>query len=268
MTRKHICALAVAFLMSVAGICAAQNPIAHIKETPGMAAIFRSWGFIGDSLCSGEMQKVEDGDMKYIDMYEYSWGYHIARICGVEGFNYAYGGQTAKGWLTRPGPRTWEGASKTPKQAYIIALGCNDAGLCRNGKLKCGSLETDVYRSDCSKNADTYAGHMAAIIQKLQSVQPNAKIFVVTMPREDGPADEINNKFNDVIRGLPHMFGNVYLIDLYRYAPVYNDEFRAKYFLYGHLSAAGYLYTAYMLLTYIDWIVTNKPEEFKDVPFI
>ena len=50
-----------------------ENPLQTINNTPGLCAIFRTWGFIGDSLCSGEMEsRDENGKLGHHDMYEYS----------------------------------------------------------------------------------------------------------------------------------------------------------------------------------------------------
>lgn len=251
-----------------------ENPIAVIKETPGMTAIFRNWGFIGDSLCSGEMECYAPGAEKvsYKDMYEYSWGMQLARLCGAEGYCYSQGGQTAKGWIERVNQRTWAKARLEPRQAYIIALGVNDFGRYKKGALEKGDLATDVNMEDYNKNADTFAGQMAGIIQRVQSIQKDAKIFVVTRPRQKDRAKGEENDyeiFNEIVRGLAVMFKNVYVIDLYKYAWDYGtDEHKENYKLNGHLSAAGYLQTAYMFCTYIDWIIRNNPEDFKDVPLI
>lgn len=247
-----------------------ENPIGVIKETPGMTAIFRSWGFIGDSLCSGEMECYAPGadHVSYNDMYDYSWGMQLARLCGADGYCYSQGGQTAKGWIETENQRTWAEACHTPKQAYIIALGVNDFYAYEHGTLQMGDLATDVDMEDYSRNADTFAGQMAGIIQRVKSIQEEAKIFVATRPRgEEG--DFSYECFNDIIRSLADMFSNVYVIDLYRYACDYDtEEFVQSNKLNGHLSAAGYLQTAYMFCTYIDWIIRHNPEDFKNVPLI
>ena len=242
-----------------------ENPLATIHENPGLTAIFRSWGFIGDSLCSGEMEYSRQDDSSkpgYIDMYEYSWGQFICRACGAEEYNYSYGGQTAKGWIERPGPRTWEGARHTPRQAYIIALGCND----EHQNIEIGHIQTDVDTVDYVNNAPTYIGYMAGIIQRLQSIQPRAKIFVVTQPKVTGK--ERLTLYNRVLRDLPSWFHNVYLIDLEKYAPVYDDAFKSRYYHGNHLNPQGYLLTANMFMTYIDWIMRKYSQEFLEVQFI
>ena len=59
---------------------------------------------------------------------------------------------------------------------------------------------------------------------------------------------------------------NVYLIDLFTYLPSgYNVD---GYMLNGHLSTMGYAYTAYVINTYIDWIIRNNGNAFRDTALI
>ena len=245
-----------------------ENPIAVVSQHPGFCSIFHSWGFIGDSLCSGEHEyRKEDGGKGYLDLYEYSWGQRICAATGARGDNYSQGGETARGWIDRfwNNPRNGNGnidAKADPKQAYIIALGVNDTYK----KHPLGDVATDVDTTDYTRNADTYAGAYAGIIQRVQSIQPRAKIFVVTRPR-DGATDDA---YNEVVRRMADIFRNVYVIDLYRYGPSCErgSDFRERYFLGGHLNAAGYQYTAWMLMSYIDWIIRRNPREFAQVALI
>ena len=143
-------------------------------------------GFIGDSLCSGEHEYHKpDGSKGYIDLYDYSWGQRICSATGAKGENYSQGGETVRGWIEH----FWNApknnnhnidAKADPKQAYIIALGVNDTYR----KHPVSDVDTDVNLQDFTKNAQTYAGCYAGIIQRIQTIQPNAKIFVVTRPRE------------------------------------------------------------------------------------
>lgn len=245
-----------------------DNPLLTIRDTPGLCAIFRTWGFIGDSLCSGEMESRDaNGKRGYHDMYEYSWGQFLCRACGAEGENFSRGGQTAKGWIADDSKRGWAYCKMNPKQAYIIAMGVNDFSRRHKNHLECGNLDTDVDLKDYNNNAPTYAGYMAGIVQRLQSIQPRAKIFVVTRPRENKDRNDYE-EFNEVVRGLAQKFKNVYVIDLYKHAQAYDSDFRDRYYVGGHLNAMGYEYTARMFMTYIDWIIRNNYEDFKEVAFI
>ena len=222
-------------------------------RVPGYTAIIRSWGFIGDSLCSGEMECYEGSVKKFIDMYEYSWGQQICRLCGSEGYNYSSGGQTAKGWINSSGERTWAKAKTTPHQAYIIALGVNDVN-----QTTAGNVETDVDFDNYENNADTFAGNYFGIIQRIRSISKRSIIFVVTSPE--------NNNLNEIIKKVPSKFEKVFLIDMTSLIPLYsNTEFIKKYKMGSHMNATGYLYTAYIFMHYIDCIIQKNPSIFKDI---
>lgn len=246
------------------------NPIAVISQDPGFCGIFHFWGFIGDSLCSGEHEShLQNGQKGYFDLYDYSWGQRMCAATGTKGDNYSQGGETTKGWIehfwNNPNNRNNNiDAKADPKQAYIIALGVND----RNCKFPVGDIEKDVNTADFQKNADTFAGCYAGIIQRVKSIQPDAKIFVVTDPgRYD---NNENNPYNEVIRGMAKKFTNIYVLDIAKYGPDYgpDSDFHHKYFTGGHLNAMGYQFTAWMFMTYINRIINDNPKDFEQVAFI
>lgn len=58
-----------------------EKPLDNIVESYSNTSIFRTMGFIGDSLSSGEIKSIDEaGNRGYHDMYEYSWGQFIAII--------------------------------------------------------------------------------------------------------------------------------------------------------------------------------------------
>ena len=67
--------------------------------------------------------------------------------------------------------------------------------------------------------------------------------------------------------GFEH-FDNSYVIDLCEYGPVYDDEFRKNFFMHGHMNISGYIFTARMIDSYIDYIVRKNPKDFENVCFI
>ncbi len=267
---KRILMTAAVLLAFAAAAPAQENPIAQISQQPGWCTIFHRWGFIGDSLCSGEHEYTRsDGGNGYNDNYAYSWGQRmVAAIGGATGENYSQGGETAKGWIdhfwTNPCNRNADiDAKVNPKQAYIIALGENDI----NTGIAVGDASKDIDLKDYNKNADTFIGHYAGIIQRIKSIQPKARFFVVTMPAERPTKSKIAH--NAQIRRMPEVFDNVYVLDLEKYAPDYLDpEFQKRYFFKGHMNAAGYQWTAWMFMTYINWIVENNMEDFTDIAFV
>lgn len=239
------------------------SPLAKINLYPGFAAIFDDWGFVGDSLSSGNHNIVlPDGTQTNADFPKYSWGQYMCRVTGAQGVNFSFGGATTKTWIER----AWQECKSNPKKAYMIALGCNDSV---SSDIPAGNINTDIgsYNSatDTDTNANTFAGYYAGIIQRLKSIQPKAKIFLVTLPKGDR---EYANRYNDVIRGMRNIFSNVFIVDLWEYATEVNGEWASRYRMAYHLNTLGYVYTAYEIMTYLDWIVRNNPSEFKDVALI
>jgi hypothetical protein len=108
------------------------------------------------------------------------------------------------------------------------------------------------------------------IVQRLKTISPDAKFFFMTMPEEHNrkEVEELKNAHAALMYDLAEFFDNAYVIDLKKYAPVYDDAFKEKFYLNGHLNACGYALTAKMVLSYIDYIIRNNPEDFATVPFI
>ncbi len=235
-----------------------ENPIEHINYVPGLTQIFSSAGIIGDSLASGEMQGYhDDGSLYYRDMYEFSWGQQIAKLTGMDVYNFSNGGQSTKGWMQGTTERTWQGAQTNLKQCYFIGLGHNDKTRVDAGDYASGiGTVEDINDSDYTQNADSYVGWYARIIQAIKSVQPRAYIFCITTKAKNTYA-----QYNAQVRNIVSHFAGqrVYLIDLETYEGDNPD------FLYmgNHLSAAGYLYCAYEIMTYVDWIVRKNPNDFR-----
>ncbi|MBU3838055.1 MAG: SGNH/GDSL hydrolase family protein [Candidatus Phocaeicola faecigallinarum] len=245
-----------------------ENPLEYIKKEPGYGSIIHNWGFVGDSLSSGCTECFKGTSSKvFLDLFEYSWGQRLCKLLGVEGYNFSYSGQTTKGWIdgSKTPPQTttdaipnriWEGAKSNPKQAYTIALGVNDSSL---KQYPVGTTE-DIDLSDYNNNAETFVGYYGGIIQRLREIQPNAPIFCVTKMGED--------EYNVQIRLITELFEKCYLIDLARYSVPFSGTWSDRYSLGGHKNAAGYQYMAYVMNTYIDWIIRNNWEDFKDIALV
>jgi lysophospholipase L1-like esterase len=241
-----------------------EKPLDRIVTDGGFCAIFRTIACIGDSLSSGEFEsKKADGTKGYHDYYEYSWGQFIGRSCGSKVYNFSRGGMTSKWYVDSFAKENGFWDEDKLCQAYIIALGVNDLlGL----KMEVGST-ADINKEDYTKNAETFAGYYASIIQRIKSMQPRAKFFLVSMPRSGNEEDEKAKAQRDLLESLTEYFDRTYLIDLYTYAPVYDQDFRAKYFL-GHMTPTGYVLTARMIESYIDYIIRKNPKDFNQVGFI
>ena len=72
----------------------------------------------------------------------------------------------------------------------------------------------------------------------------------------------------DALYSLAEYFDNSYVIDLYKYGPVYDQKFKDKFYLYGHMNPSGYIFTARIIDSYIDYIVRHNPNDFKKIGFV
>lgn len=243
-----------------------ENPLDIIRDDGGYTAIFRTIACIGDSLSSGEFEAAnQDGTSSYHDMFDYSWGQFLARMCGSRVYNMSRGGMSAREYMESfaDSNRFWD--AKYAAQAYIIALGCNDLF---NFKQPVGTLADVNFADPKQNNTAVFAGNYAAIIQRLKKIQPRAKFFLVTMPRETDENEELKKEHSRLLYGLAEKFDNTYVIDLHRYAPVYDEAFKKDFYLRGHLNPMGYLLTAKMIASYIDFIIRHHMDDFKEVGFI
>ena len=247
-----------------------ENPLDTIRPNGGFCGIFRTIGCIGDSLSSGEFESLdEEGNRGWHDMYEYSWGQYIARTAGCKVYNFSRGGMTAKWYWDSFADENDFWSEDKLCQAYIVALGVNDLINCGQEPGTTG----DICMEDYNRNADTFAGYYARIIQRIKSMQPKARFFLMTMPQDDEIESDaekraLADRHAELMHELADIFDYTYVLDLRRYAPVYDSEFHRRFFLSGHMNAAGYLLTAQMVMSGIDSIIRANMEDFSQVGFI
>ena len=239
-----------------------EQPLDIIKETCGFAGIFKQIGVIGDSLASGEFESHdENGSIVYTDMYEYSWPAVLERITGTKYNNYSRGGMTAReymqSWADANGFWQWN-------QAYIIALGNNDSFVFGH---PLGSVK-DVNAECPQDNADTFFGNMGQIVCKLKTIEPNARIFVVTPQLRGDACDKDIRYIASELAKLCDMFDFTYLLDMTAHAPVYDAEMRKSFGLGFHPNPMGYYAYALMVANYIDYVIRSNPREFAAIPFV
>lgn len=237
------------------------NPLAYIRRDAGMMSLFHTVGCIGDSLSSGECAYNSGGETHYIDLYAFSWGQCLARMTGNTYHNWSAGGLTTKTWLASSyATECFDGNHLC--DAYFIGLGQND----KNTSMTVGTT-ADIDLSDYTNNADTYCGNYGKIIQKIREVQPKAPIFVFIDPAP--PSGDTS--YNAVLPGIVALFDNVWTIDLMTYGKaLYTEasEIIGSQLRSGHYSALGYQEMAFVIATYVDWIVRNNLEDFSQVEFI
>lgn len=242
-----------------------EKPLESLVGSYSNTSIFRTIAFIGDSLSSGEFETVDaSGNRGYHDLYEYSWGQYIARNNGSFAYNFSRGGMTAKWYLESFAEENGFWDKDKVCQAYVIALGVNDI---YNQNMKIGVAE-DITATGFDGERP-FISYYAEIIRKYKEISPDAKFFFVTFPNEGDRRDKAKTEgMINALYALAEHFDNSYVINLYEYGPVYDDEFREKYFLHGHMNPMGYIFTAKLIDSYIDYIIRTNPSDFKNVGFI
>ncbi len=245
-----------------------EKPLDRLVTGYSHTSVFRTIGFVGDSLSSGEFETVDaDGTHHYHDFYEYSWGQYIARKNGLLAYNFSKGGMSTLGFVNYFGDECGAWSEEKACQAYVIALGVNDI-YGKRLNMEIGSMD-DIDREDYKKNKETFLGCYAHIVSRLKEVSPDAKFFFVTVPNTDTPErDEKTFGIINTLYQLADYFDNAYVIDLYKYGPVHDAKFKEKFYLHYHLNPSGYILTAQIIDSYIDYIVRHNPEDFKHAGFI
>ena len=144
-----------------------EKPLDRLVNGYSNTAIFRTIGFVGDSMSSGEFESRNDkGEPGYHDMFEYSWGQFIARQNGLKAYNFSKGGMTAREYVESfaDANRFWDPAKAC--QAYVIALGVNDI---HRMEVPVGSID-DVDFDDWRNNKPTFTGYYAFAVVKIDIV--------------------------------------------------------------------------------------------------
>ena len=243
-----------------------EKPLDRLVQGYSRTSVFRTIAFIGDSLSSGEFETIKaDGSRGYHDMFEFSWGQYIARKNGLLAYNFSRGGMTAKEYLNSFAEKNGFWDKEKACSAYVIALGVNDL---YNQHMPLGSM-ADIDAQDYRNNASTFIGNYAAIVSRYKEISPDAKFFFVTFPNKGSESeDPITLPMVEAMYELAKHFDNAYVIDLHSYGPAYDTKFKERFFLHGHMNPDGYILTAELVDSYIDYIVRHNPAAFKKVGFI
>ena len=258
-----------------------ENPLDIIKETPGYTSIFRKMGIIGGSMASGSHHV---SPSLTGTKYEYSPLQFMARLCGSEGYNFSYGGCSARAWVAN----TERGGASdlfvnNKCQMYIVQLGNNDKVYHNeHPEYVLGNI-TDLDGND-GFYLDTFYGNMGHILQRIREVSPHSFVFLSTFYRFYGSIENSDFDYNQAIRNIVDYYTqndgenrpegdglHYYLMDYYKYGKSYsyfNKGIHEGTVLGSHLVGTGYLLTAYQYCTYIDWIIKNNMSDFNDVAFV
>jgi len=245
-----------------------EKPLDRLCDDGGFCGIFRTIGIVGDSLSSGEFESFIDDVRGCHDFYEYSWGQFMARTIGSKVYNFSKGGMTAREFFESYGATSGCFGYEKLCQAYIVALGVNDA----NKMKKIGDVNEAYSRKGPDANDPDFLSYYVGIIKRLKARQPDAKIFLMTIPKssDEITGREMNEKLDlmcDKICQLAEKFTNTYVIDLRKYAPEFDKKFRDTFFL-GHMRPTGYMVIAKLVMSYIDYLIRKYPDEFSQVGFI
>lgn len=237
-----------------------EKPLDRLVDGYSHTSVFRKIAFVGDSLSSGAFEVIKDEKKCGYDFYDYSWGQYIARKNGLTAYNFSRGGMTAKEYIESFAEKRDFWDKEKACQAYVIALGVNDI---YNRGMEIGSLE-DIDATDYRKNKPTFIGNYAAIISHYKEISPDAKFFFVSFPNTTKRnKDERTHTVIKRLYELAEYFDNSYVIDLYKYGPLYDDKFAEKFYLHGHMNPSGYILTARIIDSYIDYIVRHNPDDFR-----
>jgi lysophospholipase L1-like esterase len=225
-------------------------------------ASFLKIGCIGDSLASGESQYTKnDGSTGLVDLYNHSWPQFMARKYGIECINFSVGGLSTRTWHTHS--KGWPLAQEPNNicNAYIIGLGQNDRGKLGDDYL--GTI-SDIDTANGENNADSFYGNYAKIIQRIKTLQPKARFFLLT-----DPIIAADHAYNTAVADIADALPNCHLIDLTEYASMYTGSgFFAVNKRGGHYNSVAYNYMGELIGKAISAYMYSNPGEFADVEFI
>ena len=247
-----------------------ELPLRNLIPSAGFASIFRSLAVIGDSLSSGEHEtRDSEGRPGYHDFYEHSWGAYMAREMRCDEYHiFSRGGMTASEFLAGFGDSVNAWDASLASSCYIFALGVNDV---LNRGMPVGDATREMlYSSGGEYDATTFAGGYCEIIRRYAEISPKCRMFFVTMPREYGDTPERLAKKEEharLLRSISSMIPHSAVLDLFAYAPEYDEKFKRAFFLHGHMNSAGYLLTARFFLSYIDYLIRKNPSDYAEAGF-
>ena len=207
------------------------------------ACAFRKGLCIGDSLTGGGFN-YSSGTNPWADGNVYSYPAQFEKMTGIPMTNEGHSGRTTVQWWEHYGTGGDTAIYFSGYDFAIIHLGVNDVSY---------SVPTE----------DTRTAYQN-IINALKTANTGIKIFVCTII----PAYAIDgittyDTINTMIKSFAEQ-ENVYCCDLTRYGHTYkNSEYTA-----GHLTAYGYWRMAKDLISYIGYIMREKPADFRFIQYI
>lgn len=230
-----------------------ENVLERLITSKSTCRIFKKVVCCGDSYTSGHIHlngSTADGTNE-----DYSWVHYMGAITGNEWVNCGSSGANVWNWQTR-GRGLPKAKSVGKAQAYIIGLMLNDVSETMGEPL--GTMD------DIGTENNTYYAGMSKLIRELNSISPNAKIFVNTCPKEN---DTIA-LYNEAVRNIVAYYKDVYpihCIDLYEKRDLYKVNSLISDLVNGHYTAIGYEQFAEIYSYVLSEYINNHVSEFQDV---
>ena len=232
------------------------------QEHPGMhtSAIFRKVVCCGDSYTAGYITDSSGKAHPYNE--DYSWVHYMSARTSREWVNCGVSGANVITWQTKAGGL--EKARLCGKaQAYVVGLGLNDSSKPAD-KAHYVTLGSEF---DIGTKKKTYYAGLSAIIRELHNINPEAVIFVQTIPDSSSKHEKYNKAIRNVCKLYKQSY-NVHLLDLYKYQYLYQSSTIRQDAMEGHYTAIGYEQFAENLEYIMSDYINNNVKDFQNVAFI
>ncbi|MBQ7552929.1 MAG: hypothetical protein IJT46_01030 [Bacteroidaceae bacterium] len=242
------------------------NPLSIVKETAGLTPILHKIGVIGASFTNGAVD-ITSGSVSIDIRREFSWPQRLASLCGITAYNFGQPGMYCSQWLNDVGGYyTAMAQSGNECYAYIISFASNDVS---KADYPLGTI-ADVNIGNESNNAASYYGYLSKIIARCHAVIPKSYLFMLTYPYNYSQTD--TNGYNQAMRDLVEAYRNagykIYLLDYATYGMEISEATERNMYRGTHFVPAGYQYMTYEICTYLDWIIKNNMDDFKEIGFV
>ena len=67
---------------------------------------------------------------------------------------------------------------------------------------------------------------------------------------------------------MAEKFEFTYVIDMYKHMPIVDAQFSKMYRMGGHMNAMGYKLMSEYVMSYMDYIIRENYEDFKQIAFV
>ena len=220
--------------------------------------IFHKVVCVGDSYTSGHIQTPSESTATGTNE-DYAWPRFMEQLTGGNTYvNCGISGATTVTWQT--GARGLAKAQASGRaQAYIIGLMINDSEASSAKYVPVGTA------TDIGTNNNTYYAQMSKIVRELNTVSPQAKIFINTCPKSDTARYA---PYNQAVRDIVEYYEDTYpvhCIDLVEYADLYAMQSLVDDFTNDHYTALGYEQFAEIYAYILSDYINNHVSEFQDV---